>query len=351
VTVEHSGVRAVTGEGETFHVAFADCQLELGGASERMWFCRSSDRSVTIFCEAPGFAAALREAARRELGPQIAAIALHERGASKKLRLTVMITSLLIGAVLLALYLGFQALGKGVLPLVPRAVDKQVGELAREHMPLEGSVSNDPVLTKAVDEIVKRLAERTDNSFEFDVRVVDAPVLNAFALPGGPIVVYTGLLRAAESPEQVAGVLAHEIAHVTRRHGMQRIVQSLGVVAVVQLLFGDVSGVAAIAVELLREGAINSYSRDHEREADMTGVQLLHDAAIDPDGLAQFFALLEKKEGNLPAAIAWLGTHPDLSSRVREVRERERQLGPTNAKPFEFDWREVQQRAGRSEGK
>ncbi len=348
VTVEHAAVRAVTGDGAVFLVPYGACKLELGGASQRMWFCRTLDRSVTIFCEAPGFGQALRASGSRELGAQLEAISEQERKSTRGLWLWVGLGCGMLAAFVFALYLAFSALGKGVIGLVPTSVDEQIGTLALEHMPLEGSVSTDPVLTGAIEEMIARLSAQTDKSYEFSVRVVDAPVLNAFALPGGPIVVYTGLLRAAETPEQVAGVLAHEISHVTRRHGMQRIVQSLGVVAVVQLLFGDVSGVAAVAVQLLREGAINSYSRDHEREADMEGVKLLHEARVDPDGLAQFFALLETKQGKFPAAIAWLGTHPELATRVRDVRARKNELGSMQPVSFKFDWREVQRHAGRT---
>ena len=87
------------------------------------------------------------------------------------------------------------------------------------------------VVVDAIDTIVRRLADhasRTDVTYE--VWVVDAPIVNAFALPGGYIVVYTGLIDKAETPEQLAGVIAHEMAHVTKRHGLQRVAQSAGVI-------------------------------------------------------------------------------------------------------------------------
>ncbi len=346
VSLVPGAVQAVTVDGATFRVPFSACRLELGGASERMWFCRSPDRSVTIFSEAPGFADALSRAASRELGGEIERIRGAQRSAARSAALGWLLGLGIVAALLLAGFFAVRALGSGAVLALPTSVDRQLGELAIDNMTLEGEVVHDPVLTAAVDEIVARLGEHAEGEFAFDVRVVDAPVLNAFALPGGPIVVYTGLLRAATSPEQVAGVLAHEMAHVTRRHGMQRVAQSLGVVAAAQLFFGDVSGVAAIALSVLQEGAINSYSREHEHEADMTGVAMLHAAHIDPEGLASFFALLEAREGDTPAAIAWLGTHPQLASRVREVREKARTLGSSQVRPFSFDFAEVKRAAG-----
>jgi predicted Zn-dependent protease len=161
------------------------------------------------------------------------------------------------------------------------------------------------------------------------------------------VVVYTGLIRAAQTPEELASVLAHEMAHVTRRHGMQRIAQSLGVIAGIQLLFGDVSGVAAVAVEVLREGAINSYSRDHEHEDDMDAVHTLARAGINPSALADFFVLLEKRDGNLPSLVAWLGTHPELSQRIADVRKAAARAGSVTVKPLLENWSEVQRHAGR----
>jgi predicted Zn-dependent protease len=189
---------------------------------------------------------------------------------------------------------------------------------------------------------------KSKHGFSFHLKVVDAPIVNAYALPGGHMVVYTGLLKAADSPAQVAGVLAHEMSHVTRRHGMQRIAQSLGVIAAIQLVFGDVSGVAAVAVELLREGAINSYSREHEHEADMDGVKTLARAGADPKALAEFFAILQKREGDLPAALSWLGTHPNLSQRIADVKAAAAKEKVVQGAPLVADWQEVLRSLGKA---
>ena len=337
---------ATTSDGELFRVRFSDCQLELGGASGRMWFCRTPDRSLTIFCEAAGFAAALQQKAPRELGAKLAAVLAETHARASHTRL---VWAAVVAALLTLLGGGYFAighLGRMSVDVLPRSLDEKIGELASAQLTLEGSVVDDPVLNKAVKELVARLAPHAGSDFKYRVRIVDAPIVNAFALPGGSIVLYTGLLRAAKSPEQVAGVLAHEMAHVQRRHHMQRIMQAVGVIAGVQLLFGDVSGVAAIAVEVLQKGAINSYSREQEHEADMDGVQTLARAEIDPNALADFFVLLEKREGGLPTEIAWLGTHPDLHQRVLDVRALAKRVAPKHTRPFTFVWSQVQRHAG-----
>jgi len=252
---------------------------------------------------------------------------------------------LLLGCALLlaGAYWGVRQAGQASVKMLPRSVDEQVGELAVEHMDLSGTVVSDPVLAQGVERIMKRLAPGPVDGFSFKPRVVSASIVNAFALPGGPMVIYTGLIRAAKTPEQLAGVLAHEMSHVTRRHGMKRIAQSLGVVAGIQLLFGDVSGVAAVAVQVLQEGAVNSYSREQEHEADMDAVSTLARAELDPNALADFFAILEKREGDLPGFVSWLGTHPDLTQRIRDVRAKAGKAGHTE--PLLDNWPEIQERA------
>lgn len=340
------GLHATTRAGEHFHIPYPECQIELGGASGRMWFCRTRDRSITMFCEAPGFAAALRERARRELGGEIERIEADDKARGKRTSLAWLAGFSLLALLLVAGYFAIRQAGRASVDMLPHSVDEQIGELAIEHMSMSGSPVDDPKLEAGVRAIVDRLAPHAAKGFTYRVRVIDGAMVNAFALPGGYIVVYTGLIRSAERPEQLAGVLAHEIAHVTRRHGMRRIAQSVGLVAAIQLLFGDVSGVAAVAVELLREGAINSYSRDQEREADLEGVRILRAAKLDPSALADFFALLAKREKRLPTAVAWLGTHPDLQERIATVR-REAAKAEVAAQPIPVDWSDLQRRAGK----
>jgi beta-barrel assembly-enhancing protease len=343
----HSVV-ATTPAGQLFSVPFARAELELGGASGKMWFCRAPERELTIFSEAPGFADALEQAGRRELGDKLASLVASARRGTRQRVLLGFGVAAAVGLVLLGLLLGLRQAGRVSVQALPQSIDEQLGALALEHMDLGGPVSTDEVLQRAVRVAIARLERAESGPFTFAPRVVESSTVNAFALPGGPIVVFTGLLREAESAEQLAGVLAHEMAHVTRRHGLTRIAQSLGVVSAVQLLFGDVSGVMAVAVEVLREGAVNSYSREQEHEADMDAVQRMRRAGLDPRALADFFELLAKKEGQLPSVMRWLGTHPELAQRVADVRARAAQSTPVAREPLNVDWPEVQRRAGKS---
>ncbi len=340
------GLTGVTSRGEVFKLAFRDCELSLGGASGRMWFLKGAE-GVTLYCEAKGFAEALELHGRRGLGDKLERILLQRRAESRRGMWGWACALLALGVIGGAGFFGLKQAGSASVAVLPASLDEKLGELAIENMDVGGTVLKDPVITEAIERIMERLAPKeAPGEFKFKPRVVEASTVNAFALPGGPMVVYTGLIRAAETPEQLAGVLAHEMAHVTRRHGMQRIAQSLGVVAGIQLLFGDVSGVAAVALEILRHGAINSYGREQEHESDMDAVKTLVAAKVDPLALAQFFEILQKSESGAPSLVAFLGTHPDLSQRIRDVKSSAEKLKLGETQPLLENWAEVQRHAG-----
>jgi predicted Zn-dependent protease len=344
LTISKDGVSARTNEGQLFQLPYEHCQLELGGASGQMWFCRNDDRSLTIFSEGPALGAALAVHATPGLRTQLEAVEARARAAQSRYQL-LWIAGLVVLVLLVGLaYFGVRRAAQASIDFVPVSVDKKLGTLAFENMDHEGQELHDPVLLAAARGIVSRLTVDTPK-FDYQVHVVDAAVVNAFALPGGEIVVYTGLLREAKTPEQLAGVLAHEIAHVDRRHGMRRIAQSLGVIGTVQLLFGDVSGIAAIALEVLQVSSINAYSRDQERQADSDGVARLARAGIDPNALADFFVMLQKDEPSVGGALSWLGSHPNLEQRIAMVHKLAEQHPVHDPHALDVDWSQVQAHA------
>lgn len=345
IQLGESAIEATTTDGQSYAIAYAECQIERGGANGQMWFCRNAARDLTLMCGEPEFAAALRGRAPGELAAAIDAVEQRSHQRQRRTTVALVLIAAVSLLVLIGGYFGVRAAGRASVRALPPSLDVQLGEQAIATMPLEGPVLADTPLPAAVHAIVDRLKPHAEPGFEFKVRVVDAPIVNAFALPGGPIVVYTGLLAAAESPEQVAGVIAHEMAHVTRRHGIARIGQSLGVIAAFQLVLGDVSGLAGLAVNLLREGAVNSYSREQEHEADLVGVRTMAHARLDPRGLAEFLVRLEKEHRSLPQVLTWLSTHPDTSQRVAQIDAESSRLRRTGREPFEMNWAELKREA------
>lgn len=337
------GVSARVPSGETFFVPYRDCQVELGGNSGRMVFCRDGDRTVTIFCEDRKFPAALSLASSGTLDGQLGESLRKRRRASRRDR-TVLL-GVLVGFWLLIVagYFGVRIGARAAVKALPTSVDRQIGSTAFESMDLGGPEIKDEIVLGAMQSIVDRLTPHAAiDGMEFDVHVVDSPTINAFALPGGKIVVFTGLIKNAENIEQVAAVLGHEMSHATLRHGIERMGQSMGIYAAVSLLVGDAGGLIAMAADLFQVASINSYSREQENAADEEGVRMLHSAGIDPMSMATFFELLEKQHGDLPDAIAWISTHPDHASRIENVESMVAALPEREYQPFEIDWPSVQ---------
>ena len=344
IELSTSGMVALTSTGQRFGILYRDCQLDIVGATGRMVFCRTPDRKLTIFCEDRRFPAALDMESGGELAEQFSAV--RGQRLSEGIRWRVWLLGMAIVSVLCLIggYYALIAIAKASIIAVPVSVDTKIGKLALESLELEGTRVTDKVIVDAIQEMVSRLEPHSElKGLTFEVRVMDSPEVNAFCLPGGKMVVYTGLLKKAKTAEQVAGVLSHEMAHAIKRHGLQRITESLGIVVAIELMIGDVGGLVAIGVELGKSAALTSYSRELETEADVVGVQLLHAAAIDPLELAGFFEMLKDEGNDLPAAMRWLSTHPEHEARIATVRGALAKLGAQQYRRLAIDWDDVQQ--------
>lgn len=348
VHVDAEGIVARGGDVREHRIEFTACKLERGGLNGRVWTCFTPDRRVTLLIDHPGFPSALREHAPSDLAAtldRLLAGGVREQRRSGRNWVAVLAV---VCVFLAGTYYAIRAASAAAVDALPTSLDTKLGDQAFVGIKAQSTVVHDPVLTAALEQTVERLStsesgERT-GAFTYRVHLFDDPSANAFALPGGNLVVHTGLIRAARSPEQLAGVLAHEIAHVERRHGMRRIARSLGVVAAFELFIGDVSGFAGVAVDLLREGTINSYSREQEQQADLDAVKTLKRVRVDPNALAEFLDLLRRQEPGLPSALEWLGTHPDLARRVADIRTAAGDTRRQDWKPLALDWAELQRR-------
>ncbi len=245
----------------------------------------------------------------------------------------------------------------GCLPLlvvgvIPRSIDREIGEVVHEAVVdavADGRVGavTDPAIAEPVHKIVERLTAVVDrDGFDFEVTVIDSDIVNAFALPGGKIVVTTALLEFADSPEEVAGVLAHEVSHVTERHTVRMIVKNVGVMVGVSAIFGDTGSVTQAIMEQAAHMTSLSFSRSCETEADSEAVQVLARAKVDASGLRTFLQKMEKREATLSGGHAespFLSTHPVTSDRLEEIEDERRDVDAFTPQPFEVDWAALQE--------
>ncbi|HMW52312.1 MAG TPA: M48 family metallopeptidase [Zoogloea sp.] len=208
---------------------------------------------------------------------------------------------------------GFDGLVDRVVAHIPASVEAQIGEAVLARTRQDGPFIETGPAAEAVQAIGRRLT-RPGETLQF--HLVQSPQVNAFAAPGGVVVVYSALLRQAGSADEVAGVLAHEIAHVELRHSLRQLVRSAGLQVIAAALFGDYAGLGQLGAQL---GALK-FSRDAEREADARGLQRLADAHIDPQGLLRFFETLADTEGMAATMPAVLSTHPATAERIDALK-------------------------------
>ena len=168
--------------------------------------------------------------------------------------------------------------------------------------------------------LVQRLSATKPSRYRFRVTVVDNRTVNAFAAPGGYIVVFRGLIDNSADAEGLAGVMAHEMGHVIERHGMENLVKALGLSFVMSALIGDTSGFAGIATDMAQNLATSKFSRDAEREADRIAVEMLNRANISGRGFRAFFQTMARKAGPEGTAIGrYFASHPATRGRAQFV--------------------------------
>lgn len=227
-------------------------------------------------------------------------------------------------AVLLAtVWFGLPRFADGVARIVPHQWETRFGKsmvqpvlraLARIDETEDVAFCTAPRGVESLAALARRLAPAT-SPYRFVVRVVNLDMVNAFALPGGQIVIAEGLLRAADSPDEVAGVLAHEMGHVLHRHSTAAIIEALGITFLFGAMLGDlgtglVSGAGETLVGL-------SFRREAETEADERALALLERAGLSSRGLVDFFERMQRKAGERPTVLRLLSTHPPNESRRR----------------------------------
>ena len=325
-------------------------ELEWGGADGSILFLRNGAFPGTVLTvQDPAFLNVLKTQTGGMLRPQMETL---QR--SKRKRYAVGMGW--IGAILLALfalYVGVGALAEGAVELIPFSTDEAIGEFADKQMTASmGAEVRTAIVVDAVEQMVDRLAPHASiDGVTFRIKVIESDQVNAFALPGGYMVVFTGLLRRAESPEEVAAVLGHEMAHVTGRHGMRRIARSIGVLVTVQLILGDIAGASVALQELFTLAAVNGYSRDQETAADVEGVRMLHAAGIPPEGAIRFFEHMKEDQTTIEEVevLSWLSTHPDHTTRIESLQKTIAELGPLKEKPLDLDWEAIQVALGDGE--
>ena len=236
---------------------------------------------------------------------------------------------------LLLLWLFRERLADLVVERLPHSVDAQVGALVEAQARAQGRLQADGFALAAVRETGLRLTTGVTSPHTFRFELARDPTVNAYAAPGGFVVVHSGLLASAEGHDELAGVLAHEIGHVTGRHALRQMVFRAGFASALRLLVGSPDGVAGLLAGGARELTDLGFSREQERDADLEALGLLRQARLPAEGLLRFFERLESKAGGPPPLLS---THPDPGNRVRTLRDELERRGAWAIEPIAIDW-------------
>ena len=381
VSFDSQGVTLTQHDGaRSWQIGWHEADITEGGASGKMIFFRHRESGVVIFTEASGALAEAQQAS----GPGYEAIWSEVKAHASQRRLSEGgLWFLAIATVLFLVWGVYWAANDGVdyaVEALPTSVDRQLGESTRDSMTQFGEPVEDEeirALCMSIFETLKAHAPE-DEGFDYRLEVLENELPNAFAMPGGQMVILTGLLEIMEGPEEVAGVLAHELAHVYRRHSLRRILQATGLMTIGQIAIGDVTGAAAMLASAAGLAALQHYSREAEEDADKHGVELMHKAGIDPEYLAKSFKKLQahheaRKQESKDSATdeeqadeetqtaddaaddthsedaaafdlektleSWMSSHPDIESRIASVRAHSKKLGPIDeTHTFDLDW-------------
>ena len=222
--------------------------------------------------------------------------------------------------------IGTRDINKGnILPLMSLEKEIQLGQQMAAEVERQAKIVRDPVINEYVNRIEQNIVRNSDAKVPFSTKIIDSDEINAFALPGGFVFVNTGLLLAADQEAELAGVLAHETAHVAARHGAKSASKETAVnLATIPLIFlGGMAGMGARqAAGLAIPIGFLKFTRSQEAEADYLGTQYMYKMGYDPSAMLSFFEKLQAKEKARPGSMSKLFTdHPPTGDRISSIKQ------------------------------
>ena len=212
-----------------------------------------------------------------------------------------------------------------------------IGKGLAQQVERQAKIINDPVIAEYVNRVGQNLVRNSDAKVPFTIKVIDSDEVNAFALPGGFFFVNAGLIMKADSEAELAGVMAHEIAHVAARHGTRQAtrgeIANMAMIPLIILSYGSWTGYGIYeAASVLVPVGFLKFSRGFEAEADMLGLEYMYKTGYDPTAFVDFFEKVETLEKRKPGTMAKVfATHPPTEDRIKAVQKDIQQI--LQAKP------------------
>jgi Zn-dependent protease with chaperone function len=230
-------------------------------------------------------------------------------------------TSHILLAIIIMVFIGLSYLyvipwiAEKSVVLIPEYYDDKLGETFLEQNMLFSSV--DTAKTKALNSFAKEL--KLNNTKKLHFKVVNSDIINAFALPDGTIVVFSGIINTMKDYEELMGLIGHETSHVNNRHGMKMLCRNLSGYLFVSAILGDANGIMATIGDNINSLQSLSFSREFERQADSDGFNLLIKNKINPQGMSNLFKRLQ--DSNFISIPEFLSSHPVTEERISTIDE------------------------------
>lgn len=236
-------------------------------------------------------------------------------GANKLMIALGLVTVFFVLLPLLVYFLLLPLLADKAAQVVPISTEQQIGE--QTYHEFTGNAGVNQQAGDIANHFFQALKFKSE--YPVNITVINDSTVNAFALPGGHIIVYAGILHKMDNALQLAALLSHEYSHVVLKHSTRSLFRALSSYVMVSLLLGDATGVAAVVVQNADQLKQLSYSRAFETEADKNGLKLLAEQHIDPKGMISLFETLQKEEKEHQAFPGFLSTHPLTADRIAEI--------------------------------
>ena len=198
--------------------------------------------------------------------------------------------------------------------------EEKLGELFWDVFKKTGKENKDSFVNNSVDSLVTKICSANNIDREkIKLHILDKDEINAFALPDGHLIVFTGLILNSESPEELSGVIGHEIAHIQLNHVMKKLVKEVGLSALISLTTGN--GGSETIKETAKLLSSTAFDRSLEKDADIKSVDYLVKANINPEPFADFLYKLSERENEATKYLSWISTHPESKERAEYIIE------------------------------
>lgn len=292
-------------------------QITLEGKQKIFWYYSQIKRDNVYSFQYTAYPPQVLRVNTSALADELERRVLHDRSKTNLTKVAPLAKVLLIFLLIavLAYFLVVPWAASALANRFPVSYEKKIGEEAFESVKTGFKV--DEKRTALLNDFFQRL--RFPSKYTVQVTVVKGEEVNAFAMPGGHIVVYDKIINSTGSYPELSALLAHEFTHIENRHTIRTLFRQLGSGIFISLLLGDASAVGGVMMRNADHLKNLSYSRALETEADENGLRLLAERGIDPNGFVRLFQLL-KEQNQDSQPTEWMSSHPDLNRRIKAIK-------------------------------